>query len=63
MKTTETLNKMDDALSQLLTAHSTLEQHVESADGARAVAAMMLPTIDTLLFCHRTLVAEAENGG
>ena len=50
MKTTKIARNIDDALFQLQTAHSTLETHVESADAARAVAAMMQPALDAL-FC------------
>jgi len=59
MKMTKIVNRMDDALDNLLTVHSTLNKHVESADGARVAAAMMLPAIDTLLSCHQRLMDKA----
>ena len=49
MKITKIARNIDDALFQLQTAQSTLGTHVESADAARAVAAMMQPALDELL--------------
>lgn len=49
MKIAKIARNIDDALFQLQTAHLTLEDHVESADAARAVAAMMKPALDSLL--------------
>jgi len=55
---------MDNAIFQLITVHSSLEEKVESADGARAVASIMMPVIDELIFCHNNLLQKkAKKGG
>lgn len=60
MKIAKTLNTMDDAVSQLLTVHEAISKTVESKDGARVAAAMMLPPIDTLINCIEQLMEEQE---
>ncbi len=49
MKVRTIIKRLDDATSNLMNARCTLEDHVQSADGAKAVAAMMAPLIDELI--------------
>ena len=50
MKTAKIARNIDEALFKLQTAQSILENHVESTDAARAVAAMMQLALGNL-FC------------
>lgn len=66
MKARKFLERLDEATTGLLNVHSALRDNVQSADGAKAVAAMMLPLIDELIVVHGVLCslkdARVKNG-
>ena len=56
MKIAKTLNKMDDAVFQLLTVRSVISEMVESKEGAILAAELMAQPLNTLTDCIERLM-------
>ena len=55
MKMSKIYNIMDEAINSLLYVHTAMKEEVDSSNGAKVIALVMMPALDTLSCCLENL--------